>query len=106
GDAARRDQTHFYRLDVRCQPRPARGRASDLRRVGDRLQRREKSQRGRSTARSADRTQATGAPGAAQAFAAATRAAAGIFAAATLAKLRECFLAADRAVDCERDRKS
>src|SRR5262249_43193835 len=40
GDATRRDQTHFHRLDVRCEPGPACGRTSDLRRVDYRLQRR------------------------------------------------------------------
>ena len=51
GDAARRDQAHFHRLDVRGQPRPARGRASGLRRVGHRLQRRAGSGRGGSAER-------------------------------------------------------
>ena len=37
GDAAGRDQAHLHRLDVRRKPGPARGRASDLRRLADRL---------------------------------------------------------------------
>ena len=44
GDVVGRDQTDFLRLDVRGQPRSARHRASDLRCVADRLQRRAGSQ--------------------------------------------------------------
>ena len=38
-DAAGRDQAHLHRLDVRLEPRPACRRASDLRRLADRLRR-------------------------------------------------------------------
>ena len=37
GDAQGRDQAHLHRLDVRLEPRPACRRASDLRRLADRL---------------------------------------------------------------------
>ncbi len=37
GDAQGRDQAHLHRLDVRVEPGPACGRASDLRRLADRL---------------------------------------------------------------------
>ncbi len=37
GDAARRDQAHLHRLDVCREPRPARRRAPDLRRLAHRL---------------------------------------------------------------------
>src|SRR3974377_369598 len=45
GNVAKRDKGRFHRLDVGAKPRPACGRAPDLRRVADRLQRRTESER-------------------------------------------------------------
>src|SRR5262245_43254264 len=41
---AGRNQADLHRLDVRCKPRPARGRAPDLRCLADRMQRRTESE--------------------------------------------------------------
>src|SRR3974377_2461479 len=98
GNVAKRDQAHFHRLDVRGKPRPACGRAPDLRRVADRLQRRTESERsGSPVGGAATAATAVASPGAAPTNATDATA---FPAAAALAQQRQRLLAAD--ARCER----